>query len=111
MKVIELLNKVANGEEIPVLIKYNGEVFCFYDGIYINREVKTLALTEFMTLSKFNLNEEVEIIEDKIKKIYTAYYRENINEVENFLLENINQLADKVNELIDEINKMKEGKE
>ena len=31
MKVIDLLNKIANGEEVPYRIKYNGRIYEYAD--------------------------------------------------------------------------------
>ena len=62
MKIIDLLNMIANGEEVPELIKYNNFIYkydkylCDYDGddLYL-----------FDNTDK--LNDEVEILEEEKK--------------------------------------------
>ena len=62
MKIIDLLNKIANGEEVPEIIKYNNFIYkydkdiCDYDGddLYL-----------FDNTDK--LNDEVEILEEEKK--------------------------------------------
>ena len=68
MKVIELLNKIANGEEVPKKIKYKNSIFTIREDKddYAND-------TDWFT-DKYDfleLNDEVEVIEEdkKIKKL------------------------------------------
>lgn len=76
MKVIELLNKIANGEEVPNRIKYEKHIYEYEEGTYI-------------------LNNELEIIEEpkKIEKIDISNGISVVN------------VAYKLNEIIDYINK------
>lgn len=77
MKIIDLLNKIANGEEVPETIKYNNFIYkydkyiCDYDGddLYL-----------FDNTDK--LNDEVEILEEekKIPEKLEKYYDENLEE-------------------------------
>ena len=73
MKVIDLLNKIANGEEIPNKIKYDNMTFHIdeYEKYYVSDEG---ALFEyiFVSLNDYDaLMTEVEIIEDiPISKLY-----------------------------------------
>lgn len=100
IKIIDLLNKIANGEEVPKKIKYNDEIWEYYKdlGDYI-RAGKPNTLFTMYYIHKI-LNNEVEIIEEdkKIEQIYTLN-----NESDEFRV-----LANKINELIDEVNKLKE---
>lgn len=73
MKVIDLLNKIANGEEVPKEIKYDtmNYVFRHYDykevyGELIDEQSSWLEKIDF-----YKLNDEVEIIEEdkKIEKL------------------------------------------
>lgn len=66
MKIIDLLNKKANGEEMPKKIKYKNDIYEYedYDYFSVNRGY---------FFDKYNvsgmLNEEVEIIEEETKPI------------------------------------------
>ena len=70
-RVIDLLNKIANGEEIPKRIKiisnnYNKE-FYFDGDIYMYKdEYEEYAMTDDLSI-EMSLNDEVEIIEEEKK--------------------------------------------
>lgn len=107
MKIIDLLNKIANGEEVPERIKIGTHIFTRFDyskgdGTYISSYQSDDGLYFIQDYSyPQDLNKEVEIIEDKkIEKI-----DELNNESDEFKV-----LRKKVNEIIDEIIKLKEGK-
>ena len=127
IRVIDLLNKIAKGEEVPKKIKYDGDIyFLESDAIYEFFTYKTIDYDKFNTDGKrigkalfldncyMHLYDEVEILneakEDKIQKIY--HFKTSLiqNEVEIFITKNLNQMVDKFNELIDEINNLKENK-
>lgn len=64
MRVIDLLNKIANGKEVPKKIRVYGDIFVFDDSnkIYEHEETRT------NLLSIYNgniLNYEVEVIQEK----------------------------------------------
>lgn len=93
MKVIDLLNKIANGEEVPKRFMYDDKEFylqskdCWRCDDAIFEECFILE----------DLNKEVEIIEEdkKIEKLDTLpFYKEA-------------QLVSKINEIIDIVNKLK----
>ena len=88
IRVIDLLNKIANGEKIKAF-EYCGGIYELTDsGEYWYGDI-------YFEVSTFprDLNDEVEIIEDKkLEKI----------EMQGFSLFDV---ADKVNEIIDYINK------
>ena len=115
MTVIQLLNKIANGEDVPKKFTYKG-YFWEYDKrnemwfTYFTRcgEMKNHRFDRLFYLNKC-LNEEVEIIEEpkKIEKIEMCTGGiMSFDSVENITTE----LKDKINELIDEINDLKEKK-
>ena len=119
IKIIDLLNKIANNEEVPKKIKWENIIYAYseYDKDYLeypfsNEEYKGLFDMRDSILTQF-LNDYVEIIdeekEDKIQKIYHCETSLTQNEVEIFITENLNQMVDKINELIDEINNLKEN--
>ena len=73
MKIIDLLNKIANGEEIPKKIKYDGIEYKItkimlednkYWENYINEDMECL-----FPINTNYLNDEVEIIEEEPRNI------------------------------------------
>ena len=110
MKVIDLLNKIANGEEVPERIKYNNKIYTrfrnncgntlYYYQVYGECD---FLLQNIELVSE--LNDEVEIlepIEDEFIDIDTI----------NICREEQSELAEKINEIIKNqkkiINKLKE---
>ncbi len=110
MKVIDLLNKIANGEEVPKKIKItilDDRITRKYGFSYDeeNQEYKDdelFPLGARLILERV-LNEKVEIIEkDKeIGELPPYKFEEEILKLD---------LARKIDELIDEINELKKGK-
>ena len=119
IKIIDLLNKIANNEEVPKKILLNGIVYEYQgdDYLYKDEDKKehwlfSVGYTDkYMWLENF-LKAEAKIIDeakkDKIQKIYHCETSLTQNDVEIFITENLNQMVDKINELIDEINNLKE---
>ena len=101
MKVIDLLNKIANGEDVPKKIKYYGYVWEFLNnGVYSSYWFNDIELQDYLDGNILeNLNDEVEIIEED-KEI--EYLRN-----QDFY---IKKVGDKVNELIKAVNELKKGK-
>ena len=104
MKVIELLNKIANNEELPNKIKYRIYEYFYNEDVKVYQRYEsdnedTYSLGEDWMLDH-SLNENIEIIEDK--KI------EKLNPKANFIEDE--EVLDKINELIDKVNKLKENK-
>ena len=112
IKIIDLLNKIANNEEVPKKIMFDAWLYIY------DEEEKTYYDEEDRTLwQSYNfkiLTDEVETIEepeeDKIQKIYHCETSLTQNEVEIFITENLNQMVDKINELIDAVNELKRDK-
>ena len=106
MKIIELLNKIANSEEVPKEIKYKdwlyefekdcNDYLCSYDSLLYreNDDVK-----EF-------LNDEVEIIEEdkKIKKLDYVHPDISCSYNESEILLRVEENKNKINEIIEVIN-------
>jgi RecG-like helicase len=122
--IYELLGLVKDGKA-PEKIKFRNEIYEYENNIkdsfidYVGIEKET---NEVFYLSSYIGNnyisdiftDEVEIIEeqedkeDKIQKIYHCETSLIQNEVEIFIIKQLNQMVDKINELIDEINNLKE---
>ena len=100
IKIIDLLNMVANFEEMPEKIKHQ-----YYDYSW-NRVDKDYQKSDGDLLFRnmkitYHLNDEVEIIEEEkeIEKI-TLQFSETQKEKNRLF-------KDKINELVDEVNKLK----
>lgn len=61
MKVIDLLNKISNGEEVPAKIKFGNDIFRYTGCSYYCDAMYT---TLFNIYNFSILNEKVEIIEE-----------------------------------------------
>ena len=109
MKVIDLLNKISNGEEVPKKIKYNNKIWNYREGImeYISDDT-------CFSLSNFEfdvLNDEVEILEEEKKlpeklKIEqdtpnSNYYIRNENGTKCALTKHSKMIAETLNQVID----------
>lgn len=102
MKVIDLLNKIANGEEVPKKIKVGSDLWNYDDEIDYKAEDDRGYLFEVHTrLNEEDLNEEVEIIEED-KKIEKLVFNKD---QDGDILVNGVSLIEKVNEIIDKLNK------
>lgn len=126
MKIIDLLNKIANGEEVPKKIKWENIIYAYseYDKDYLeypfsDEEYKGLFDMRNNILTQF-LKDEVEIIEEpkkieklpyySLKKIQKSKSKDEWYENRLELLEKrINDYHNKINELVDEINNLKEN--
>jgi hypothetical protein len=118
MKIIDLLNKIANGEEVPEKIKYLGIEFSFQHNCieYINDYGTCL----IRNISSKSLNDEVEVIEDtskednKIEKLDLSDWWEITSSEDckpemlaKIFNKNAKAFSSKINEIIDKINKEK----
>lgn len=110
MKVIDLLNKIANGEEVPKEIKYDtmNYVFRHYDYKEVHGELIDEQSSWLEKIDFYKLNEEVEIIEEpkKIEKIEQCNF--DISKVfQDLDIVQVSQfttgIVDKINEIIDYI--------
>ena len=114
MRVIDLLNKIANGEEVPKKIKHRNKIF-IYDKDNLCYVVENYNEYDDLLVSLSNhkgtdLNYEVEVIEEdkKIEPLKTLRHSCNFDRHEETLYENEVDLARKITELIDEVNKLKD---
>lgn len=124
MKIIDVLCKIANGEEIKAKLKFKlGDIIISYYGInnyyhtpeynieYIDKGCTTHDFTLGMLIKC--LNEEVEIIEEdkKIKRIqsngedlFSEYIGEWLHEEDNYTAYD-ELLMNKINEIVDYLNR------
>mgnify|MGYP006928419533 CR=1 FL=1 len=116
IKIIDLLNKIANGEEVPRKIKINNVIYEYIGYMYCTEKANYQDIEDYL-FGKWNfniLNDEVEIIEEpkKIEKLNSEpisrrQYLCDESTID-FLKADIINIVSKVNELIDEVNKLKE---
>lgn len=122
MKIIDLLNLIAEGKEVPKKIKYmkyNYEAYTYnndYKDYVSDRGNYGLFET---TNATHILNDTVEIIEEDNNKIERLIinedYKFSSSTIKDFTMEdkrlldsNFKTLSDKINEIIDKINNMEE---
>ena len=124
IKVIDLLNMISKGEEVPKKILLNRIVFEYQgdDYLYKDEDKKKYWLfsacytDKYMWLEDF-LKDEVEILDEVPKKIEKieiyegedGHYFLNDRDKKIYIgCDEIDFMVDKFNELIDEINNLKE---
>ena len=99
MKVIDLLNKIANGEEVPEKIQVYSDIFVldYFNKVYEHEKTGTNLLNIY---NGNILSYEVEIIEEdkKIEKIDPIDYCHSTDTSKDMVL------VEKINEIIDYIN-------
>lgn len=111
MKVIDLLNKIANGEEIPKKIKFKGNILYYnddyIDGIYYptfnyyDKEGNNALIEGWLCQY---INDEIEVIEEP-KKIEKLPLPLNLLNNQSFASKCLYDCIEKVNEIIDYTNK------
>ena len=115
LKVIDLLNMISRGEEVPNKIKYCRTIFYYDDNsrdyISVSNEFNSGGISICKYIFGGDLNDEVEILEEE-KKIPERLFNccmHTDNEEIKFLIQNINDFADKWNELIDYLESKEKG--
>lgn len=127
IKIIDLLNKVANGEEVPQEIKYKNVTRYFDkdDQDYRNDEKGNDLYLFFSVLTsgsgellKKRLNDEVEIIEntpkDKIDHLERAIFcfsakdKNSTEEAFRKLSQIVFEVREKTDEIVDKVNNLQE---
>lgn len=120
IKLINLLNKIANGEEVPKIIKYKDKIYKRQWGDYMGDEPIDEYYANDDGESWFDdldltLDTELEIIEEnkKIEKIEMVGCNVRVPILKNELVEtdtplSLETIIVKVNELIDKVNKFEE---
>ena len=100
IKIIELMQKCANKENIPERIVYKNTVFTLNDCKNYYNEEKDERLLDYIIPTFSNLNDEVEILEDNTEEI------EELPDYNYSIKEN----RDKINELVRAVNKLRKEK-
>lgn len=109
--IIELLNKIANGEEVPKRIKYNYDTFQYIGKWeqYMTEGYDEIPLLRIISNYNYSgLNDEVEILEDNTEEIeeIPQYRIDNCTDYNYcYLAEKYNKLAKAVNQIRKDINK------
>lgn len=116
MKIIDLLNRIANGEEVPNKIKYRNKIWEYTSTVKgKGYQYYSILYSEWRTLQNLVyleecLNDEVEIFGEpkKIEKIPLPSFDEfkKMSAEERYVI--TAKEYDLLNELIDEINNLKE---
>ena len=112
IKLIELLNKIVNGEDLPKKIKIQEYVFELskdYEHYYYNEDVE---ITHLINHNFSNLNDEVEILEDNTEEIEELECEESKMYCDTQLIESTKtakqeDIIDKINELVKAVNKLR----
>jgi hypothetical protein len=117
MKIIELLNKIANNENVPKKIKFEGLIYSWDKIGYLHYKddyYRECSLLEGLRV-ELVLNAEVEIIEDEeeiqsIEKLnpYDTYFRDGTELVYKLMYDKINEIAMKVNKLDKKMNSIEQ---
>lgn len=104
MRVIDLINKVANGEEVPEKIRYNEKLYSFVKGVDYQNECGGFLIGGSVCICPEDLNSEVKIIEESQKqkipeKIDKKHFLNNksFDQVDidlNFIIDKINEILD-----------------
>ena len=108
MKVIDLLNKIANGEDLPNTFKYREYLFYYdeYNNCYFEEGHKKL-FDILAYLKGWSLNDKVEIIEEekKIPERLSTWYSVEVTQSDEENVEyancNFEYMYEKINEICD----------
>lgn len=108
MKVIDLLNKMANCEDLPYKIKVDNMIFILENGFYFKEDSECYEFTSGrMITGLVGLNDHVEIIDDnKIHKLVLSTELEHLFEYDEnkrfeYYNENFKNMINKINEIIE----------
>lgn len=112
MKIIDLLNRIAKDEGIPIKIKFKGKEYEWSQEFYDYRDIDIIHSFLVENLETEDLNrtcEEIPLIEEdkKIEKIIPTSLKGIDNLDEKIEIAHIDTISaiEKINEIIDVINK------
>ena len=120
IKIIDLLNKIANDEEVPKKIKINNVIYEYRGYMYCTEKANYQDIENYL-FGKWNfniLNDYAEIIEEPNKIEYPILHKTAPSETTGDQMPNWRNLIDcnfehlnkTICQLIDEINDLKEKK-
>lgn len=94
IKIIDLLNKIAKGEEVPKKIIYKGDVLLFVGNAYMKKYIidGTFFRLQFYEFKQTSLNDEAEIVEEKSE---TSENKDDIEEIETYYDEDLEEYVAK----------------
>lgn len=94
MKIIDLLNKISNGEEVPKKIKYDYKEFKFIGGAYEDEKGNDLCYYDDSCM--VFLNDTVKILEEEkeIPEKLLGEPRHIYNENELYIVGKVNEIID-----------------
>ena len=105
IRVIDLLQRIANNEEVPNKIKYENDIFIHVDNYCYYCDESNLILSDRIFAEYSRLNDEIEIIEEKPKKIEKLILEEDDGDIgingKYLSCQQTEVLANKINEIID----------
>lgn len=110
MKIIDLLNKIANGEEVPKKIAIQNEVLIYNEDEILNlQDCYYMVDDEDATwkIWAYELNDEVEILEEekkipeKLIKLNNVSNSSDLIALSQMQWENNKLIENKINEIID----------
>ena len=107
MKVIDVLNGIANGEEVPEYINYTHRVFG-RDTMFVCKE----NIINKLDIGAIELNDEVEIIEEdkkieKLESYISCGWSGTCKDLKrDDLFNDLKKIGNKINEIIDKLNEM-----
>ena len=111
MKIIDIFNKIANGEELPKKFKYGEATFELEGNGVSYTDQDGDNLTRYICYDYSNLNDEVEIInENKIEKLsyqqIGSYLleRKDYETFTNCVNEQISKIGKKLNDMVEVVN-------
>lgn len=110
MKLIDLLNKMANNEEVPKKVKINNEPFDYDEKLKMYYTLEKDEYFGLFPLLFYNLNDEVEILEEKKipEKIdhLIGYDIRQFDDLKEYVEITTNDLFGKINKVIDTLNEI-----
>lgn len=105
IKVIDLLNKISKGEEVPKKIQYCGVDYYWTGTDYENSEADEVYFWSCI-YNEEHINDDIEIEDKKIEKLSILTYSDLIDMTLEELVEVIKEQRFKINEIIDIINRV-----
>lgn len=112
MRIIDLLNKIANGENIPKKIKYRNDIYEYDGGFdFVRDNIEHPYFAENYCNDYEDLNSELEIIEENTKIEKLGWVDYNAKFTHKDFNREFRNIANKIDEIIDKLNEMENNNE